>query len=112
MAVAWQRLIRFVATDGRILYGDPIMPSEQFDLGTTTAQTALQAKVIKGDDPFDTTGTTKVSDEVVVVKRMLGPLTPENVPILRCIGLNYTPHSQRTQFCGIVHKYEIVDSEQ
>jgi hypothetical protein len=91
--VVWQRLIRFVATDGRILRGDPILPTTNFDLGNTTTKTKLQAKVIVGDDIYDTTGKTKVTDEIVTVKELLGPLAQEDVPILRCVGLNYAKHS-------------------
>lgn len=92
MAVAWERLIRFVAEDGRTLYGEPILPSLDFDLGTTTEHTKLQAKLIQGDDLYDTTGKTVVSDEVVTVKKLLGPLAQSDVPILRCVGLNYAKH--------------------
>lgn len=90
--VAWNRLIRFVATDGRVLRGEPILPKHDFDIGSTTEATKLTAKVIVGD-PYDTTGSTKVSDEVVTVKKLLGPLAAEDVPILRCVGLNYAKHS-------------------
>ena len=69
------------------------MPSEAFDVGSTTEETRLRAKVISGDDIYDTSGETKVTDEVVTVKRLLGPLTPVEVPLLRCIGLNYAKHS-------------------
>lgn len=93
MRVVWDRLIRFVATDGRILRGEPILPTPDFDLGTTTEETKLQAKIITGSDPYDTTGKTKVSEEVVTVKRLLGPLGQEDVDILRCVGLNYAKHS-------------------
>ncbi len=93
MKVVWERLIRFVAMDGRVLRGEPILPSPDFDLGSTTAETRLKAKVIAGNDPYDTTGATKVTDEVVTVKQLLGPLAQEDVPILRCVGLNYTKHS-------------------
>ncbi|OBT53704.1 hypothetical protein VE04_07342 [Pseudogymnoascus sp. 24MN13] len=90
--VVWKRLIRFVATDGRVLRGEPILPSADFDLGKTTAETKLQAKVITGEDIYDTTGLTKVSDEVVTVDELLGPLAQEDIPILRCVGLNYAKH--------------------
>jgi len=92
--VVWQRLIRFVATDERILRGEPILPTTDFDLGNTTTKTKLQAKVIVGDDIYDTTGKTKVTDEIVTVKELLGPLAQEDVPILRCVGLNYAKHSK------------------
>jgi hypothetical protein len=92
--VVWNRLIRFIATDGRVLRGQPILPMEDFDLGFTTAETKLKAKVITGDDPYDTTGKTQVTEEIVVVKQLLGPLAQEDVPILRCVGLNYAKHSK------------------
>ena len=93
MQLPWKRLIRFVSTDGRTLRGEPILPSEDFDLGSTTEETRLQAKVISGDDIYDTFGKTKVTDEIVTVRELLGPLTPGEVPLLRCIGLNYSKHS-------------------
>lgn len=93
MMLPWERLIRFVATDGRVLRGEPILPTPDFDLGTTTPETKLEAKVITGHDLYDISGATRVTDEVVVVKKLLGPLAQEDVPILRCVGLNYAKHS-------------------
>jgi 2-keto-4-pentenoate hydratase/2-oxohepta-3-ene-1,7-dioic acid hydratase in catechol pathway len=52
----------------------------------------LKAKVIAGDDIYSTTGSCKVTDEVVTVKTLLGPLSQSDVPILRCVGLNYAKH--------------------
>lgn len=98
MRVAWSRLIRFVATDGRTLYGEPILTNPDFDIGDTTEKSGLQAKVVKGQDVYDTTGATKVTDEVVTVKKLLGPLAPADVPILRCVGLNYATHSKSFLF--------------
>lgn len=69
------------------------MPSPDYDLGSTTEDTKLQARVIQGEDLYDTSGTTKVTDKVVTVKKLLGQLAPKDVPILRCIGLNYRKHS-------------------
>ena len=96
MKVAWQRLIRFVATDGRILRGEPILPSPNFDLGDTTEETGLKARVIEGDDIYGETGATRVTDEVVTVKTLLGPLASTDVPTIRCVGLNYATHSRFT----------------
>lgn len=93
MKVVWDRLIRFIATDGRLLRGEPILPHADFDIGSTTAETKLKAKVIVGDDIYDTTGRTKVTDEIVTVQKLLGPLAQDEVPILRCVGLNYAKHS-------------------
>lgn len=94
MAVAWQRLIRFVATDGLIYRGEPILPATDFDIGTTTDSTGLRAKVIEGADIYDATGKTRVTDTVVTVQQLLGPLGQGEVDILRCVGLNYTKHSE------------------
>lgn len=94
MRTAWTRLIRFQATDGRLLYGEPILPDGKFDIGDTDERTGLQAKVIQGDDLYDESGTTKVTDEIVTVKELLGPLTSATVPIIRAIGLNYLAHSK------------------
>ncbi|EAU33258.1 hypothetical protein ATEG_06714 [Aspergillus terreus NIH2624] len=72
MSLPWKRLIRFVATDGRILRGEPIV-SNDVDLGFVTESDQIQARVISGDDIYDTTGKTRVTDEVVTVKTLLGP---------------------------------------
>ncbi|KAL1970563.1 hypothetical protein VTN77DRAFT_4207 [Rasamsonia byssochlamydoides] len=92
MSLPWKRLIRFEATDGRILRGEPILPHDDFDLGFVTQTDALQARVIAGEDIYDTTGKTRVTDEIVTVKNVLGPLAQNDVPILRCVGLNYGKH--------------------
>lgn len=94
MCVAWERLIRFVADDGRTLYGEPILPSADFDIGDTDEKTLLRARVLQGQDIYDTTGATKLTDEIVTVQTLLGPLTPADVPVIRCIGLNYATHSK------------------
>ncbi|KAJ5474647.1 hypothetical protein N7475_004213 [Penicillium sp. IBT 31633x] len=92
MSLPWTRLIRFIATDGRTLRGEPILPTPTTDLGFTTESDNLQARVIEGSDIYDTTGETRVSDEIVSVKTILGPLAQTDVPILRCVGLNYAKH--------------------
>jgi hypothetical protein len=102
MKVAWQRLIRFISTDGRLLRGEPILPSPDYDLGDVTEDTKLQAKVISGDDIYDATGNTKVTDEVVTVKKLLGPLAQADVPVLRCVGLNYAKHSKSSSLNSAV----------
>lgn len=94
MSLPWKRLIRFIATDGRTLRGEPILPTPTTDLGFITESDKLQARVIAGDDLYDTTGKTRVTDEIVSVKTVLGPLAQADVPILRCVGLNYAKHGR------------------
>ncbi|RDH34730.1 hypothetical protein BDQ94DRAFT_177579 [Aspergillus welwitschiae] len=93
MSLPWKRLIRFQASDGRILRGEPIIPAAgETDLGLITEVDGLQAKVLSGSDIYDVTGKTQVTDEVVTVKRILSPLAQSDVPIMRCVGLNYAKH--------------------
>lgn len=94
MSLPWKRLIRFITTDGRTVRGEPILPTPTTDLGFITESDNLQARVIEGDDLYDTTGKTRVTDEIVSVKTILGPLTQADVPILRCVGLNYAKHGE------------------
>ncbi|KAF2691752.1 fumarylacetoacetate hydrolase family protein-like protein [Lentithecium fluviatile CBS 122367] len=89
---SWKRLIRFESTDGKVLRGEPILPSPDFDVGSTTEETGLKARVVQiaNNDIFDPD--TKVTDEEVTVKKLLGPVTVDEVPIIRCIGLNFKKH--------------------
>lgn len=94
--VAWKRPIHFIATDGRELYREPLRPTPGFDLGQSLNGVKLEAKLLQGEDIYDKTGATKVTDEVAVVKKILGPVTSHDVPILRCIGVNCAAHSMNT----------------
>jgi hypothetical protein len=96
MTLPWKRLIRFQATDGRILRGEPLVAAD-VDIGFITAADQVQARVLVGDDIYDTTGKTRLTDEVVGVKTVLGPFAQGDVPILRCVGLNYAKHSMFLQ---------------
>ncbi|KAF2192353.1 fumarylacetoacetate hydrolase family protein-like protein [Zopfia rhizophila CBS 207.26] len=91
---SWKRLIRFVSTDGITLRGEPILPSPDFDIGATTEETGLKANVIKVGKGGIFDDETKVTDEVVTVKKLLGPVEQSEVPIIRCIGLNFIKHIQ------------------
>lgn len=88
--VPWDRLIRFVdAEDNAIHYGDAVVPDEDFDIGLPENLSSLKAKIITGD-PL--TADCKVTDRVVNVKKLLGPLTYRQVPSVQCIGGNYLSH--------------------
>jgi len=67
-----------------------ILPSPDFDLSSTAAETQLKAKIILGKDLYDTTSVTKVMDEVPTVKDLLAQA---DMPISRCVGFNYAKHS-------------------
>ena len=91
--VPWARLIRFVnAEDEQVYFGDAMVPDDDFDIGAPCSLNSLTAKIITGD-PL--TSTCKVTDQVVKVKRLLGPLEYQMVPSIRCIGGNYLSHCER-----------------
>lgn len=97
MGVAWDRLVRFEATDGRILIGDPILPTPDYDLGFLKESDGIKAKIISGSDIFDETGATKVTDETATIKTLLSPLAGPDIPCVRCVGLNYAKHIQQAK---------------
>jgi 2-keto-4-pentenoate hydratase/2-oxohepta-3-ene-1,7-dioic acid hydratase in catechol pathway len=91
MTATWKRLIRFVAQDGKIYRGEPIVSDSEFDVGKQyLSGKAIQAKVVTGDIFSDAV----VTDQVLEVKKLLGPLTEDDVPIIKCVGLNYMKHIQ------------------
>ncbi|KAJ5813311.1 uncharacterized protein N7503_000061 [Penicillium pulvis] len=93
MSLPWKRLIRFEAADGRVLRGEPVLPEDKdIDLGFVTEADQIEAKVLVGDDIYDVTGNTRLTAETVLVKKILSPLAQSDVPILRCVGLNYAKH--------------------
>ena len=90
--VAWDRFVRYVpqGADQTIRYGDPIISSSQVNSIAQLAEEGnLEVKILEGNDPLGATPTGKTEK----VARLLGPLEPANVPIIRCIGLNYKTHS-------------------
>lgn len=86
--VPWFRLIRFVAAeDDQIYYGDAVATSPDFDVGKNVEN--LTARLVTGN-PLSPG--CKISEKELTVKKLLGPLTRETCPALRCIGGNYRSH--------------------
>ncbi|KAJ6113709.1 hypothetical protein N7523_007026 [Penicillium sp. IBT 18751x] len=81
---AFTHLVRFLAKDGHIYYGDAILPSGTTDLSQTT-----QAKVIQGD----IFGEHRVTEKVAEVRMLLAPLARKDIRTVRCLGLNYEQHA-------------------
>ena len=82
-----QRLVRFLAIDGRIYYGDAVLPR-----GVTDIARAQQARIIEGD----IFGRHDVTDQVEEIRHLLAPLDPAHVRTVRCLGLNYSRHAKET----------------
>lgn len=88
MSNNFSRLVRFLAKDGRIYYGDPILAP-----GDTNIANATQARVIKGDifSKHD------VTDQVAQIRILLSPIAREDVRSVRCLGLNYEQHARESK---------------
>lgn len=95
--MTFERLIRFHSEDGQCLFGEPLISSPE-ELQEHLEKGVLRARVLQGLDKgtwLDFSNAKPHSpEEIVFVKRLVGPLDPEHVPIIRCIGLNYIKHSK------------------
>ncbi|KAI0428942.1 fumarylacetoacetate hydrolase [Xylaria sp. FL1042] len=81
----FSRLVRFLARNGKVYYGDAILPQGVTDIAQTK-----KAKIIVGD----VFGQYKVTDQVADVRLLLAPLALEDVKTVRCLGLNYALHAK------------------
>lgn len=87
----WKRLIRFeAAEDGAVHFGQPVDDAVDVGLAYIARDPPLKAYEIAGDalDPA-----ARVSDRVLTVKKLLAPLSREQVGLVRCLGLNYRDHA-------------------
>ncbi|EPE04187.1 fumarylacetoacetate hydrolase [Ophiostoma piceae UAMH 11346] len=84
---SFSKLIRFLSKDGRIYYGDAILPEGVTDLAQTK-----QARVVTGS----IFGQHTVTNEIADVRTLLSPLAPEDVRTVRCLGLNYVLHAKES----------------
>ncbi|ORY66255.1 uncharacterized protein BCR38DRAFT_429705 [Pseudomassariella vexata] len=84
---AFSRLVRFLARDGRVYYGDAILPRGVNDIAKTK-----QARIVTGD----IFGKHEVTERVADVRLLLAPLALEDVKTVRCLGLNYEKHAHES----------------
>jgi 2-keto-4-pentenoate hydratase/2-oxohepta-3-ene-1,7-dioic acid hydratase in catechol pathway len=92
--MSWTKLIRFIAVDGKTTFGDAIA-DDASEVPQKLEQNELYALELEGSDPFALVATGKK----VQVKTLLAILTPSDVPVIRCIGLNYIKHSKLFWSC-------------
>ncbi|KNG80909.1 fumarylacetoacetate hydrolase [Aspergillus nomiae NRRL 13137] len=90
MGPNWAHLVRFISEeDGQIHFGE-VDPSRYPDVGIAILNgERVAVKLIKGSI-FDGT----VTDTTVHIARLLAPIGMEEVPIIRCLGLNYRDHAR------------------
>lgn len=91
----WERLIRFEDVKGVVRFGEPILGADDStSLDEIVGQGQLEARCWQGTNIFSLSPPT----EKVKVKLILGILSPGDVPIVKCIGLNYMKHSMMLQY--------------
>ncbi|KAL6366159.1 hypothetical protein LRP88_00256 [Fusarium phalaenopsidis] len=84
---SWTRLIRFVDDNGNETFGEPIIQDDK-EFSDRLAKNDLWAVEYKGTSPVaELTKGEKI--HVTTVRELL---RPSDVPIIRCIGLNYIKH--------------------
>ncbi|KAI9162788.1 Fumarylacetoacetate hydrolase domain-containing protein 2 [Paramyrothecium foliicola] len=83
----WNRLIRFVDDNDNETFGEPCVESDQ-DLTERLARNDLWAIQLQGDSPVSSF----TRGEKIHVKALKDVLRKGDVPIVRCIGLNYIKH--------------------
>lgn len=87
--MSWSRLIRFIDTAGVTRFGEPEI-KDATKLVDECLAGRLYAQELLGTEPFSLTR----GSERVLVKQILAILRPSDVPIIRCVGLNYMKHSK------------------
>ncbi|KAF7547304.1 hypothetical protein G7046_g9041 [Stylonectria norvegica] len=88
--MAFSRLIRFRDEEGTVHFGDLELENAD-DLKLKFEQQELHAVILAGDGQFDLSSAAGVRKRVAEI---LPILLPKDVPIVRCIGLNYIKHIQ------------------
>ena len=88
---AWERLIRFEDEAGNVHFGEPLFGSnDPTSIHELVEREELQTRRLVGSDLFSLSAST----EIVKVKKLVALLSPRDVPIVKCVGLNYMKHSE------------------
>ncbi|KAL7005348.1 hypothetical protein EMMF5_005045 [Cystobasidiomycetes sp. EMM_F5] len=87
-----ERLIRF-RTGGAVHYGEPILDTDSAnqDFQRAVLSGSVRARVISAPSGIFSSDAALTSEQVQV-DELLCPLDRRDVPIIRCIGLNYKQH--------------------
>lgn len=95
---SWTRLIRFLDDNGNETFGEPVVTNEN-GLNDLVSRDDLYAIEYKGQSPVSQL----TKGDKVHVKKVLELLRPSDVPIVKCIGLNYIKHST----CALPAPYNV-----
>ncbi|ODV64439.1 fumarylacetoacetate hydrolase family protein ASCRUDRAFT_68414 [Ascoidea rubescens DSM 1968] len=84
--MSFSRLVRFLAEDGKIYYGDGILPKHISD-----SSLVKEAKVILGNI---LSNNYSITDKVLKISKLLSPLDPfRDISTVRFLGMNYRKHA-------------------
>ncbi|KAB8214665.1 hypothetical protein BDV33DRAFT_195919 [Aspergillus novoparasiticus] len=90
MGPNWAHLVRFISEeDGQTHLGE-VDPSKYPDVGIAILNGERVAVKLVKESIFDG----RVTDTTVHIARLLAPIGIEEVPIIRCMGLNYRDHAK------------------
>ncbi|KAJ6104880.1 Fumarylacetoacetase C-terminal-like protein [Penicillium sp. IBT 16267x] len=86
---SWTHLVRFIAVEDSQVHLGQLVDTTR-DVGRDSADgVSIAVKVIEGTI-FDG----RITEEVLHVKQLLAPVTPEQCSYIRCLGLNYKDHAE------------------
>lgn len=88
--VAWTRAVRYLAADGKIKYGELLDETPASEVSSLAESGALSVRECEGDSLLSA----RPIEKIEPVSQLLGPLTPQDVPLALCVGLNYKTHSK------------------
>ncbi|KAK1922333.1 fumarylacetoacetate hydrolase [Papiliotrema laurentii] len=86
----WNRLIRFISTDGRVLLGEPVDGELDIGLAMSSGQT-IEAHVLGGKHAWEATAVR--TGKTALVQTLLSPISQTECPTIRCTGLSYKDHA-------------------
>ena len=92
--MSWSRLIRFIGDNGQEAFGEPLIENEAELTERLSRDDLWVTKLEGGDSPVSSF----TKGDPVHVKSLQTLLRESDVPIIRCIGLNYIKHSMSGPF--------------
>ncbi|TVY56438.1 Fumarylacetoacetate hydrolase domain-containing protein 2 [Lachnellula cervina] len=90
MAPAWTHLVRFIAEEDSQIHFGNVDASKYPDVGLSLFKGEKVAANLINGSAFSGT----VTEKVLHIKQLLSPLAASDVPIIRCMGLNYRDHAK------------------
>jgi len=88
--MTWTHLVRFIAEEDGLIHLGNIDASKYPDVGLSTFKGEKVAANLVTGSAFSGT----VTEKVMHIKQLLSPIAASDVPIIRCMGLNYRDHAK------------------